>query len=1078
MGVFLFKISVVFPVFNVEKYINESLDSIVNQSLKDIEIICIDDGSTDNSLEILKEYASKDERIKIISQKNKGAGAARNVGLNHATGKYVYFMDGDDILNLNALEKVYGVAESKDLDLVIFKLINFDDGSNNKYTSDYYEMKFLKDKVNNVVFNYKDVMSHVFSIAVSPPGKLFKRDVISDIRFPEGVIYEDNVFFTEVLFNCERIFFIDEHLYNRRIRSDSVSDTGSLRYADAIFCLNNLIELTKKKGLFDTAFKRNLYNKKLNNLYYRLTLVDDNLKEDFFNKIKGDLMAKKTEYESDKEFFEVLSPRNKYIYDSFLTAGSYKECGLDVELYDSKRKSCSDNPKISIIMPIYNDAHIFKRAILSVANQTLGDIELVCINDGSTDDSLKVLEYISKKHGFIKVLTQENKGSGKARNYGMDESTGKYIAFLDADDYFIDDDALEKLFDVALKNDANMVSGNIKLVNSEGVYSPFKDLDYYVADGIINPEEYGIPWSFYKSIFKTEFIMNNKIYFPDLIRGQDPVFLAEVLSKVDVIYTVNTDVYAYYYVDGSNKCDTFIKRHAHIEHFKYVFKYFSDPKFDDVRNQFKRKLFIFIDMMGEEGAKDVLISLRDVFKDDRDLLKECEDYYYSKYYNNPDLLFELNLIENPKISVIIPVYNAEPFLNEAIDSVLNQSFKDIELVCVNDGSKDNSLALLNDYASKDARVKVIDQVNGGCGAARNRALDEASGDYIYFFDPDDYILPDTFEKLYENAISNDSDLVIFKIARFREGEPINYSIPGFDFDNVFKNVDFNNFTFDYHKVKRYVLTASFAPWTKLYKKEFLDKYDDFRFSTNVAFDDVPFHVQSMLRASKISFIPEFFYHYRYNPNSVNNTSSNGIDIFRICDIVESFLKDERYYSEFENEFVQFKVTQVLNYLISTGTDEYFCLAKKEFSNLNLNNVILNDYQKDRLEVILNSSSMDDYKRNLHEFLINKLNLRINSINAEKNSLESKVRDLEENNKNLSNLNIHLKNEINSLKNESSDELVIKDDVEICSLIDANNDLTKEYEKNKKMLDSILASRSWRYTKFLRSIANWLRKILK
>ena len=85
--------------------------------------------------------------------------------------------------------------------------------------------------------------------------------------------------------------------------------------------------------------------------------------------------------------------------------------------------------------------------------------------------------------------------------------------------------------------------------------------------------------------------MNNKIYFPDLIRGQDPVFLAEVLSKLDVIYTVNTDVYAYYYVDGSNKCDTFIKRHAHIEHFKYVFKYLSDSKFDDVRNQFKRKLF-------------------------------------------------------------------------------------------------------------------------------------------------------------------------------------------------------------------------------------------------------------------------------------------------------------------------------------------------------------------------------------------------------------------------------------------------------------------------------------------------------
>lgn len=431
-----------------------------------------------------------------------------------------------------------------------------------------------------------------------------------------------------------------------------------------------------------------------------------------------------------------------------------------------------------------------------------------------------------------------------------------------------------------------------------------------------------------------------------------------------------------------------------------------------------------------------------------------------------------------KVSVIIPVYNVESYLEECLESVINQTLDDIEIICIDDGSTDNSPSILKKYQKKDSCIKVISQSNHGQGYARKIGLNHALGDFVFFLDADDYILPNTFEKLYENAINNGSDLVIFKFARFKDGEPINYSIPGFDFDNIFKNVDFNNFTFDYHKVKRYVLTASFAPWTKLYKKEFLDKYDDFRFSTNVAFDDVPFHVQSMLRASKISFIPEFFYHYRYNPNSVNNTSSNGIDIFRICDIVESFLKDEGYYSEFENEFVQFKITQVLNYLISTGTDEYFCLAKKEFSNLNLNNVILNDYQKDRFDVILNSSSMDDYKRNIHEFLINKLNLRINSINAEKNSLESKVRDLEENNKNLSNLNIQLKNEINSLKNESSDELVIKDDVEICSLIDANNDLTKEYEKNKKMLDSILASRSWRYTKFLRSIANWLRKILK
>ena len=139
-------------------------------------------------------------------------------------------------------------------------------------------------------------------------------------------------------------------------------------------------------------------------------------------------------------------------------------------------------------------------------------------------------------------------------------------------------------------------------------------------------------------------------------------------------------------------------------------------------------------------------------------------------------------MSSPKISVIIPVYNAEEFLEESITSVLNQTFKDIELVCVNDGSKDNSLEMLNNFAKKDSRVKVIDKPNGGCGSARNMSLDNATGEYVYFFDPDDYVLPDAFEKLYNNAISNNSDLVMFKIARFRDGEHINYNIPGFNFD--------------------------------------------------------------------------------------------------------------------------------------------------------------------------------------------------------------------------------------------------------------------------------------------------------
>ena len=362
-----------------------------------------------------------------------------------------------------------------------------------------------------------------------------------------------------------------------------------------------------------------------------------------------------------------------------------------------------------------------------------------------------------------------------------------------------------------------------------------------------------------------------------------------------------------------------------------------------------------------------------------------------------------------KISVVIPVYNAEPFLDEAINSLLNQSLDDFELIFVNDGSKDNSLNILKKYAEDDSRFIIIDQDNAGCGAARNRALSEATGDYIYFFDPDDYVLPNAFEKLYENAISNDSDLVIFKIARFRYKGDIDYSKPGFNFDKVFKNEDFDNFTFNYKDVKKYVLNSSFAPWSKLYKREFLDRYDDFRFDLGVAFDDVPFHVKSMLRAKRLSFVPDFFYHYRFNPNSVNNTSSNGMDIFRICDIIEAFLKRENYYDEFIEEFKLFKIAQILNYILSTDSQDYFEKAKEEFMKIDLGSShLLSDNLLRRYGLVLKSDDYADFKRKDYDLLIENL----------ENTNEKLVKKLDK----LTEENKELKEHLNSLENKKSSRL--------------------------------------------------------
>lgn len=286
------------------------------------------------------------------------------------------------------------------------------------------------------------------------------------------------------------------------------------------------------------------------------------------------------------------------------------------------------------------------------------------------------------------------------------------------------------------------------------------------------------------------------------------------------------------------------------------------------------------------------------------------------------------------VSVIIPVYNVEKYLSECLDSVCNQTLANIEIICVNDGSTDKSLDILNDYAKNDDRIKVISQSNQGLGASRNVGLKNSSGKYIYFIDSDDYIELDCLQKLVDNIISNDSDVVLFKFQNVDDDRNLHKRGIDFRIDDVFGEMDYNNFTFTYHDVKRHVMNSAFSACLKLYRRELIESFE---FPVGLSFEDVPVHVQVMLNAEKISFVPEFLYNYRSNPTSISNITSNGFDIFRIIDLVEDYLRQDGYYDELEDEFIYFKVAQISRYIVSTGSEDYFNKAKEEFGNMEIKN---------------------------------------------------------------------------------------------------------------------------------------------
>lgn len=305
--------------------------------------------------------------------------------------------------------------------------------------------------------------------------------------------------------------------------------------------------------------------------------------------------------------------------------------------------------KISIIMPVFNDEDYLQDAIESVYNQTISDIELICINDGSSDGSLEILNELSSKYDFINVFSQTNQGPGSARNRGLDNANGEYIAFLDADDFYVDDNALEIMYDVAKSNDSCMVSANLTSVSqSREVLNTNYNCknNYYCFEEYceISPDEYGIPWSFYKNIFRRDIIETDNIRFPDLLRGQDPVFLAEILAKIDKIQCVPITFYGYMIpAPGKNLLNTSIKKLHFLRHYKQTFKILEDSNLFNVLEKYKkdliRRLETFYSQKDIEGYEIFL----EVFGLENHFLENYHDFLENLYVI---YLFKKIFIEN------------------------------------------------------------------------------------------------------------------------------------------------------------------------------------------------------------------------------------------------------------------------------------------------------------------------------------------------------------------------------------------------------------------------------------------------
>ena len=276
------------------------------------------------------------------------------------------------------------------------------------------------------------------------------------------------------------------------------------------------------------------------------------------------------------------------------------------------------------------------------------------------------------------------------------------------------------------------------------------------------------------------------------------------------------------------------------------------------------------------------------------------------------------------ISIIVPIYNAEKYLNKCIDSLVNQTKKELEFILVNDGSTDSSEDIIKSY--KDKRIKYFKNKNQGIGKTRNFGIDKATGKYLMFLDSDDYLDINACEKLYNKAIKEKSDLVVFDFYRV---------------EDTLKEVTINNFKSSSLKENpNLLLDINLGPCNKLIKRELIDK-NNTRFNEELKYEDTPFVTEIIKNANKISKLNEYLHYYVIHSNSETTVRDERVfDIIKIIDIIRNQYKDEKYMEDIVNKltvrtFTNYTIQQRVQKDLKVGMkfiDEAFSYMKKNIPN--------------------------------------------------------------------------------------------------------------------------------------------------
>ncbi|MCQ2070626.1 MAG: glycosyltransferase [archaeon] len=525
------KLSVIVPIYQCEEYIDECLRSVLDQSFRDFEVLCVYDGEKIAGSNAEK-YA-EDPRVRLIEKEHGGLSDTRNVGFSYATGEYIYYLDSDDYVSEGSFERMVGHMDDRSLDVLIFDAETFIDGSpENKENENRYRRRVPITTVVKGSF-LMDTM-YANDVYRSPVWLLCIRRSFyleNGLTFLKGILHEDELFTYRCMTCAARAMWVDEVYNMHRVRAGSIMTSGFTHrnidgylrvYADILrFNVSEGRPEDNRGRMTDRIAK--LLMSRYGRITYREKQKVSPLSEEDYRTIMeyGDL-----DVVNDTSLLNSMVPVDK---------------GLEERLSEY-----TDRPAVSVVMPVFNAEDYLRETLDDILGQSVSEIELICVDDGSTDGSLQILEEYCAEHPNMRLFRQENLFAGVARNTGLEHVRGDYVIFLDSDDRF-DHRMIEFALGSALENGSDAVIFEADTFDSEtDVYAPSRwqfrtDL---LTDDVFSPDDpgvnlfqitTGVPWN---KLFRTEMVRRNGLRFQELQRSNDVYFVLSALSRSERISAV------------------------------------------------------------------------------------------------------------------------------------------------------------------------------------------------------------------------------------------------------------------------------------------------------------------------------------------------------------------------------------------------------------------------------------------------------------------------------------------------------------------------------------------------------------